>query len=173
MHVAGVSLYTLPDGADERRGQATGRAVLARLWFLLRMPVSWELLFRAIVALLMTAHVFYFYLFARAREATAGGSALFALAMLVPLAWAVAISDLPEIYRRGRRHRRWEQGRCPGCGYPVRAGGGDGGCPECGTSMDEPRPYRFTWATIRRFAFLVAAAWVIGCGAAETWRVWG
>ena len=135
------------------------------------MPLRWPTLFRLFILLLMAGHVFVQYSLAReAYDWALTGSALFALAMLVPLASAVAIPELPEIYDRTRRHRKWEEGRCPACGYPVRAGGGIG-CPECGGSMEEPVPYRFTWATVRRFAIIALVAWLIGCAGGETWAV--
>ncbi len=139
------------------------------------MPVSWAALFRVVVLLLMAAHVFYLYAFARTYQDVVGldfatilASSSFALIMLVPLAWAVALPDLPEIIRCHLCRRRWSQGRCPECGYPViYAQGGE--CPECGADRGEPKPFWLGWPTARRFALLAAAAWLVGCVAAESW----
>ena len=88
------------------------------------MPVSWTATVRVIVLLLMAAHVFYFYAFARAPLEIVGvdlsavlASSAFALIMLVPLAWAVVLPDLPEIVRNHRARRRWRSGRCSMCNY--------------------------------------------------------
>ncbi len=82
------------------------------------MPVSWAMIFRGVVLLLMAAHAFRMYLLAPTLQQTQGSgastvvtSSLFALAMLLPFAWAVALPELPEIYRRNNRHRRWRQHR--------------------------------------------------------------
>ena len=48
------------------------------------------------------------------------------LLLLAPAAWLAAA------YRRRRRHKRLQSGRCPGCGYDLR--GTPGRCPECGTA---------------------------------------
>lgn len=139
------------------------------------MPISWAALFRVVVLLLMAAHVFYLYTFARTYQemvgpdfATVFASSSFALAMLIPLAWAVALPDLPEIIRSHLSRRRWSQGRCPECGYPVIYAEG-GTCPECGADRGEPRPFWIGWPTARRFAMLAAGAWLLGCVAAESW----
>ncbi len=141
------------------------------------MPVTWPTIFRALVVLLMAAHVFTQYSLARSMDTTAGfgvwatvKGAAFGLVMMIPLIWAVALPDLPEILRRARHQRRWEKGRCPACGYSVRKGGGPA-CPECGAPIAEPGPYLFTWSTIRRFVRLALLAWLIGWVMAEGWRL--
>ncbi len=95
-------------------------------------------------------------------------SALFALLMLIPLAPAVALSDLPEAYGRAARRRRFRNGLCPSCGYPVAPSGGST-CQECGKPMTEPAPYRFTWAMARRFVVFALIAWIAGSIASEGW----
>lgn len=141
------------------------------------MPMSWTAIFRMAVVLLMAAHVFYLYAFARMLQEVIGtdfrtilASSSFALVMLVPLAWAVAVPDLPQILRAHRARRRWLGGRCPGCNYFLLNTTG-AGCPECGADRAEPRPFVFGWSTVRRFAALAVAAWVLGCVAAESWTV--
>lgn len=139
------------------------------------MPMSWTAIFRVVVVLLMTAHVFYLYAFARMLQEVVGtdfqtilASSSFALVMLVPLAWAVVVPDLPQIMRAHRGRRRWLRGYCPGCNYLLLNAAGDR-CPECGADRAAPRPFEFGWSTVRRFAALAAAAWVLGCVAAESW----
>ncbi len=141
------------------------------------MPVSWTVIFRLFVLLLMAAHVFYLYAFARTLQEIVGpdfptilASSSFALVMLVPLVWAVVLPDLPEIVRTHRGRGRWLQGRCSRCGYWVLQAQGNS-CPECGTDRREPGSFRFGWPTVRRFAFLAATAWLVGCVAAESWAV--
>ena len=89
------------------------------------MPVRSATLFRAFVLLAMAAHVFYMYCMARSMGETFGFAAvtfvkasLFSLLMLIPLFWAAAIADAPQIAARVRRQRRWRGDACPGCGYP-------------------------------------------------------
>ncbi len=140
------------------------------------MPFSWGSLVRVLVLLAMAGHVFYLYSLARAWSHVVGldaGSAtalgLFALATLVPLAWgAIVLLDLPEIVRGHRGRRRWEQGCCPRCGYPLVAAPGDS-CPECGAPRREPGSFWFGWSAVGRFVSLALAAWIIGCSAAEGW----
>ena len=141
------------------------------------MPMSWTAIFRVVVLLVMTAHVFYLYAFARMLQEVVGtdfqtilASSSFALVMLVPLTWAVAVPDLPQIIRAHRGRRRWLRGYCPGCNYFLLNAAGNR-CPECGGDRAEPRPFEFGWPTIRRFAVFAAAAWVLGCVAAESWTV--
>jgi hypothetical protein len=86
----------------------------------------------------------------------------------VPLAWAAALPDLPEIVRRALGRRRFERGRCGACGYPVSDHAGSA-CPECGAPRRPPEPFAFGWSTVRRFVALSLAAWALGCAAAETW----
>ncbi len=139
------------------------------------MPVSWTVVFRLFVLLLMAAHVFYLYAFARTLQEIVGAdlatilaSASFSLFMMVQLGWAVVLPDLPEIVRTHRGRVRWLQGRCSRCGYFVLQAEGNS-CPECGTDRREPGSFQFGWPTVRRFAVLAATAWVVGCVAAESW----
>ena len=141
------------------------------------MPVSWTVVFRLFVLLLMAAHVFYLYAFARTLQEIVGpdfptilASSSFALVMLVPLVWAVVLPDLPEIVRTHRGRGRWLQGRCSRCGYFVLQAEGRS-CPECGTDRRDPGSFRFGWSTVRRFAVLAATAWLLGCVSAECWAV--
>ena len=143
------------------------------------MPVSWTTVFRVIVLLLMAAHVFYQYSLAGqegwldgAGAAGVLGRSFFALVMLLPLSWAVLLPDLPEIYRRHQRLRRYMKGRCPQCNYPVRVTE-QVRCPECGRGLEVPADYRLGWAVVRHFAALALLAWLIGCAAAQTWIVVG
>ena len=139
------------------------------------MPVSWTAILRLVVLLLMAAHVFYLYAFARTLQEIVGpdvptilASSSFALVMMVPLVWAVVLPDLPQIVRTHRDRGRWLQGRCSRCGYFVLQSEGNS-CPECGTDRREPGSFRFGWPTVRRFGFLAATAWLVGCLAAECW----
>jgi hypothetical protein len=137
--------------------------------------VSWSNLFRTGFVLLMAGHVFVMYSLARTQQHgfgfdlnTAILSTLFALLMLLPLAPAIALSDLPEAYKRAARRRRWSTGLCPACRYPVAPSGGDI-CQECGMRMIEPEPYRFTWAMARRFPIFALVARIAGSIASEGW----
>jgi hypothetical protein len=139
------------------------------------MPISWTALFRVVVMLLMAAHVFYFYEFARNDLETVGlefttvlASSSFGLVMLVPLAWAAALPDLPLIIRTQVGRRRWQRGCCAWCGRFLLAAAGTV-CPECGEERRPPPAFELGWGTVRRFAILALAAWVIGCVAAESW----
>ncbi len=135
--------------------------------------MSWTILFRTVFVLLMAGHVLVMYSLARTQQHgfgfdlnTAILSTLFALLMLLPLAPAVALSDLPEVYSRTVARRRFKNGLCPTCRYPVAPSGGEI-CQECGMRMVEPDPYRFTWAMARRFAFFALIAWIAGSIASE------
>ena len=135
--------------------------------------MSWTNIFRTVFVLLMAGHVLVMYSLARTQQHgfgfdlnTAILSVLFALLMLLPLAPAVALSDLPEVYSRTVRRRRFRNGLCPACRYPVAPSGGDI-CQECGTRMIQPDPYRFTWAMARRFAAFSLIAWIVGSIASE------
>lgn len=138
------------------------------------MRLSFANVFRLIVLLALTAHVFYMYSLARANAETFGFNlgttvvaALFALAMLVPLVWAVTLPELPEIYVSHIRARRWwKQNRCPQCGY-SRAGLDEVTCPECGCEISPPREYAVNTRTIAMFIALNLMAWSIGCATAE------
>ncbi len=138
------------------------------------MPVSWTAIFRVAVLLLIAAWVFFWYAFARIRNETVGldfvtvlGSTAFALVMLVPLAPATALPDVPDLVRSEIGRRRWLQGRCAVCGHSLLEGRG-GTCPECGAERAEPE-FRLGWGTVRRFAALAVIAWAVGCTVAETW----
>lgn len=139
------------------------------------MPISWTAVFRLVVLLLMATHVFYLYAFARTLQEIVGldlftilASSSFALVMLVPLAWAAVLPDLPAIIRNHVGRRRWSQGRCPECGlFLLQAQGTN--CPECGHERREPASFEFGWATARRFAVMALIAWALGCVAAESW----
>ena len=135
--------------------------------------MSWTNLFRTVFVLLMAGHVLVMYSLARTQQHgfgfdlnTAILSTLFALLMLLPLAPAVALSDLPEVYSRTVQRRRFRNGLCPACRYPVAPSGGNV-CQECGRPMIEPERYRFTWAMGRRFAFFALIAWIVGSIASE------
>jgi hypothetical protein len=138
------------------------------------MPLSWATLFRIAVLLALSAHEMMMYRLARMLSGPALNdasdmvlAALFALAMLVPLVWAVTLPELPEIYTRVVRARRWfRQGRCPGCGYKVGVATSER-CPECGKPITPPRDYAVTSATIWRYAAMNATAWLIGCSVGE------
>ncbi len=139
--------------------------------------MSWTAIVRVVVLLLMAAHVFYFYAFARGPQEIVGldfptvlASSAFALIMLVPLAGAVVLPDLPEIIRSHRARRRWQRGRCSMCNYLLLYEQGTS-CPECGTARGEPGSFEFGWSTVQRFVLLAAAAWAVGCIGAESWSV--
>jgi hypothetical protein len=138
------------------------------------MPVSWTAVFRVALSLLIAAYVFFWYAFARMRQemvgldfATVLASASFALVMLVPLAPATALPDVPVLVRSELGRRRWRQGRCAVCGHSLLEGR-SGTCPECGAERAEPE-FRLGWGTVRRFAALSVVAWAIGCTVAESW----
>ncbi len=141
------------------------------------MPMSWTAIFRVAMLLLMAAYVFYLYAFARALQEVVGtefstilASSSFGLVMLVPLAWAAVVPDVPQIMRIHRGRRRWLRGYCSACNFFLLKASGSR-CPECGTDRGEPRPFEFGWSTVRRFAALAVAAWVLGCVVAESWIV--
>ena len=139
------------------------------------MPLTPAACFRALVVAAITLHVFWMYALARTmnegvgfRPAVAIVSAMFALAMLFPLVWAIALLELPDLLQSFRSARWFRAGRCPGCGYPAETLEG-GQCPECSAPVGEPIPYRFTPHAVRRFAIAVAVAWVIGTVCGELW----
>lgn len=143
------------------------------------MPVSFAPIFRAVVLLLLTAHVFYMYCTARGLSETFGFrlhvlviAGLFALAMLLPFVWAVFLPELPEYLDSVVRPRsKWRKGQCPHCGYdrlslPPAAHA----CPECGGALVEPSPMRwFNLRSVRRFVAINIMAWIIGCATGEVW----
>jgi hypothetical protein len=53
---------------------------------------------------------------------------------LWPLAAVTAVLPATWLYRRRRRQRRRRRGRCPNCGYDLRANV-SGVCPECGRGV--------------------------------------
>lgn len=139
------------------------------------MLVSLTTLFRAAIVLVMAFHVFCMDLLARGMAGVVGltprgalGPSLFGLALLVPLVWAVALPDLPEILRRQAGRRRFERGECSACGYPLSDHAGEA-CNECGAPRRAPDPFSLGWPTVRRFAVLALSAWALGCTAAEAW----
>lgn len=142
------------------------------------MPVSFEFLFRSTIAGALGMHVFCMYCLARGLRGQFGFSAtstliaaVFALAMLVPLVWAVFLPDVPEFFSNFvRPRRRWNRGLCPVCGY-RRAGLPPAvqHCPECGGCLIPPAGWSLSSATIRRFVIISAIAWIIGCTAGELW----
>jgi len=158
-------------------GHPAARFVTGRrpLYHPARVPLNFARLFRVLIVLVLGAHVFFMYGLARAVGGRFGFSAGvcavatgFALAMLLPLVWAVSLPEIPLIYTRVVRARRWwASGRCPACGYPR--GEAEGACPECGAASDRPAPYAVTAATVRRYVAVNLLAWVLGCGAAEAW----
>ena len=139
------------------------------------MLISWTNIFRSVLVLLMTGHIFLMYSLARTQQGGFGFdpkiailSTVFALLMLIPLSPAVALFDLPEAYSRATGRRRFRNGLCPACRYPV-APSGSATCQECGRPMTEPAPYRFTWAVARRFVVFALIAWMAGSIASEGW----
>lgn len=140
------------------------------------MRLSFANLFRAGVLLILAAHVFYMYALGRTQQETFGFdfgatiiAGLFALAMLIPLIWAVTLPELPEIWQRHVRARhRYDRGRCVACDYPVTASAARA-CPECGRAIAPPRAYHVSARTIRLFIAFNLAAWMLGCAAAESW----
>ncbi len=139
--------------------------------------MSWTAIVIAVELLLIAPHVFYINAISREPQDILGvdfhtvlASSAFALIMLVPLAWAVVLPDLPEIIRNHRGRRRWQRGRCSMCDYPLLYEQG-ASCPECGTTRGEPGSFEFGWSTVQRFVLLAAAAWAVGCIGAESWAV--
>ncbi len=140
--------------------------------------MSFALIFRVVVMLALAAHVFYMYCTARGISETVGFrlgttviACLFALAMLIPLVWAVFLPDLPEFFSQHLiPRRRWERGRCPACGYDMRGlAERSTACPECGSPSREPAGWEGSARTVRRFVAINMLAWAIGCLAAEIW----
>ncbi len=139
------------------------------------MPISLANLFRVVVVLVMAVHVFHMYCLARMMDEGVGlelstviRSASFAMVMMIPLAWAVALPELPEIVTRFRSHQRWRRGQCSRCGYQL-TGIERSTCPECDAARREPEGYDLGWPTVRRFLLLVVLAWALGSTAAELW----
>ena len=139
------------------------------------VPIALPHLFRGLILLLLTAHVFYMYSMARTLAGTIGwswGTAIiaagFALIMLLPFIWAVALPEFPEMYlRHVRGRRRFERGECPDCGYRIATR--EAPCSECGSAIEPPEPYRIDRRTIRTFVLINLCAWGLGLAAAEGW----
>ena len=145
------------------------------------MPLSWPTLFRLAVLIALSVHELTMYRVARTISGPARNdasdiilAALFALAMLVPLVWAVTLPDLPEIYTRVvRGRRRFRRGECPTCAYNISASAGDihlasgSRCPECGAVIARPGEYTVTRRTITRYVVMNFGAWAIGCVVGE------
>jgi hypothetical protein len=135
------------------------------------------LTWRAGLALCMAFYVLCMYGLARAeiegvglRPGTVTLAALFALLMMVPLVWIVAIMELPELWRGVRARRRWKLGRCPACGYDIH-GSLASECPECGAGLGLPPEHRFGWRTLRRFLLVALVTWIAGSAACESWAI--
>jgi hypothetical protein len=141
------------------------------------VPVSFAFIFRAFVMLALATHVFYMYCTARGMSETVGFrwgatviACLFALALLIPLVWAVFLPDLPEYFSQHMLpRRRWERGRCPACGYDRHGLTDAQSCPECGSDLREPAGWEGSRRTVKRFVMINALAWLIGCAAGEAW----
>lgn len=141
------------------------------------MPNTLGHLIRGTVAMLLTAHVFYMFALARTQLGGFGFdlstvllAALFALVVLVPFAWAVALGEIPEVYITQIRSRNWYRaGRCPQCGYDLTGIKSIQQCPECGGAITEPPPYKLSGTNIRRFITINLSAWVLGCVVAQAW----
>jgi hypothetical protein len=139
------------------------------------MPVVLRALLRVAALLLMAAWGFYLYAAARVWQEVVGhdfatvlASCSFALVLSAPVAWIVALPDLPRVMRACRDRRRWLQGRCPGCGHFVVYAQG-AACPQCGADRGAPRSSPFGWAMAKRLAALAVAGWLLGSVVAEGW----
>jgi hypothetical protein len=137
------------------------------------MPMRWATLFRFVVLGALMAHELVMYRLARTMEGSGLNdgfeialACLFALAMLVPLVWAVTLPELPEIVVIMRAKRWHRDGRCPACGYRI-GSATIRSCPECGASIAPPRDYAVTSATIWRYVAFNLIAWALGCGLGE------
>lgn len=118
---------------------------------------------------------------------TSARAPAFAMTLLLPFVWALGVADIPDLYQEHiLPARRWRRGACPACGCDMRGHetenpapirGADGAasaqgaagamCPECGSPVVAPLPYRYSWATVLRFVMLVFFALVIGSTVAE------
>ena len=134
------------------------------------MPVSFATIFRTVVFLLLTTHVFFMYQVGRDTEPQTYADyiqpAAFAAAMIVPMVWLAGIAEIPEARDRHRARRRWDEDLCPDCGYAM-PDDSLRTCPECGTVHKEPAPYYFGPRAIQRFLIFSFGAWVFGCAAGE------
>jgi len=91
--------------------------------------------------------------------------------MVTFVVWLAPTIELPEVWYQHRTPaKRLARGLCPECGHamptleprPVR-------CTECGASQVLRPPWEFGARTIKRFAVLALAAYVVGCGIAMWW----
>ena len=135
--------------------------------------------YRLLLALLISVHVFLMYLLARAYIGGFGfhilsvlWGSLFAFAMLIPLLWAVAFAELPEMWDMNvRRQRRWRQGSCPSCSYPRNSDSpqDQGRCQECGDFLVKPSHYRLSLRAVKRFLVILVIGLILGVVSGETW----
>ncbi len=141
------------------------------------MPVSLATIYRGVILLAIIEHVMYMYGMARvmgestglqSKPMLVGGG--FALAMVIPLFFAAGLPELPEVLAHRRRERRWARNRCPECAYDLEGNASRFAerCPECGGTPADPRGYQFSWRTLRRFAIMAVAGWLVGCVACES-----
>ena len=141
------------------------------------MHAAFSHLLRGLFAIVLTGHVFYMFCLARTEIGGFGFdlgvvilAVLFALVLLVPFGWIIALAEIPDLYVNQVRTRRWYQsGRCPQCGYDVSARQNSDVCSECGGTIAPPPPYRLSRATIQRFIIINLVAWAIGCAIGEAW----
>lgn len=136
-------------------------------------------LFRLFLAFLICCHVFLMYLLARSYIGGFGFrinlvllASLFAFAMLIPLLWAVAFTELPEAWNMNvRNQRRWRRGCCPSCGYPRSDEQEHTAykCQECGEALKPPANYQLSLKTVQRFVWILAIGWIVGVFIGETW----
>jgi hypothetical protein len=141
------------------------------------MPAFLTGLLRGVVLLLIAAYVFYVYDVTRAAQEIVGrdfatilASSSFALVLLVPVAWLVAVPDVPRLVSGHRARQRWREGRCPRCGSSALEKVA-GTCADCGADRSVPPAPRPGWGIVQRLALFVAAAWLAGCVAGEVWAV--
>lgn len=89
---------------------------------------------------------------------------LVTLVMAGFVVWLAPLCHLPEALLLHRRsQRRAARGLCPACGHPRQAAAEPTApCPECGSDAIPPRPFEFGWPSIRRFALVGGAAYVVG-----------
>jgi ribosomal protein L37E len=139
------------------------------------MPAFLKGTLRGVVLLLIAGYVFYVYAVTRAAQETVGldaatvlASSSFALVLLVPVAWVVALPDVPGLVLGHRARQRWRQGRCPRCGFWALEKSG-GACAACGADRSEPPAPRPGWSVVRHRAAMVLAVWLVACVAAEAW----
>jgi hypothetical protein len=139
------------------------------------VPLSLAASFRLLILLTLAAHVFYMYSLARTSGEAFGfsfGTFLlatgFATIMLLPLSWAVAIAELPDMYaKHWRAQYRWKRGRCALCNHIRTNDPRAHACPECGSPYAEPEPYKLDRRAVRRYLLMVLGAWVAGIAVAE------